>query len=646
MELGESASLDFVKYKDQIFYPGRERSFNIDVPKSVRMPAKICCLHVRSDWDRVQMHCHTASIYQTRKGFVKEVNAQFWNYKNGKATSIENFCCFKTSRFWQELYNRARKGGTLHIFCWDAWPYWCLLDGKKEVDEGRILLDLMPSDTILDSGIKKINRGTGLFVVQNPPTIISLAIPGGGRVKILDLRNYGIEPQHMPTFLKQTRIDDVKTAVIGYRSMLERFDMGTWQPTSASQAWYTFRRSHMVHKIEVNPIKRVLDLEQACYYGGRCEVKKIGKLNGLIYHIDVNSMYTALAGCMPFPSRHIATVKGCSQSEALNHLIGKIGAADITVETNKPIFPCGARCLKTPHAAPVRKTREHILYPTGVFRTGLCGPELLAALQNHECKIHRLQVYSSEMLLQSWSRFAIDARAKIRASSLSYMEPCFKKIINCLPGKFGQRKKQWIPCREKKTIKELKEEKNLWIQEWGFHPDTDELTQYRTIGNNTEYLDEELLADISCPIISAVWTSYGRCFLWTAMECVGHHNIVYYDTDSFLLLEDGFNRAMAAGIIDQQKPLFWKVKEQSSDVEIAGIRRYRFGDRVCVAGPFGSEVFGDKKIVKWNEHDSFENQMQHNRACEPIERTMQATTSCLYRHGIVNKDGSVTPFTV
>lgn len=42
-------------------------------------------------------------------------------------------------------------------------------------------------------------------------------------------------------------------------------------------------------------LKRIASkISFARYKGGRCEVKKIGKLNVLIYHTDVNSMYTAL----------------------------------------------------------------------------------------------------------------------------------------------------------------------------------------------------------------------------------------------------------------------------------------------------------------------------------------------------------------
>lgn len=630
--------------EDTIFYPGRVKSFNLQSPQSVRLPTKVCCLLIRSDWNRAEMNILASTMYAMNKGFVRGIDSIFWNYKHHEECRADRFHHFRPSEWWTHIYRRSKDGGTLWIFGWDIWAYWCLLNGRKEVDEHRIKLDIAPDDALPIEAGERIRKGSGLFLVENPPTVISLAVPGGGRLKFVDLRNYGIEPNTMPTFNGATTVDNVREAVVGYRKLITDYDMGTWQVTSASQAWYCFRRSHLRHKVQINPLKGCLDLEQAAYYGGRCEVKKLGKFNHLTYHIDTNSMYTALAALYEFPIRHACSVASPSIEDAQNALKQYIGCADVTVTTSLPCFPACEHVIENPDSPPKRSIRERLIFPTGTFRTALCGPELEHAVSNFPCKIHHLQLYEKATLLQKWSIWALQARAKVKQGNLKHMADCFKKIINCLPGKFGQRQKQWLPCQEKKTKKELKEEEGLWIQEWGEHPVHGDLTQYRTIANNTEYLDNEFLGALACPIISAVWTAYGRMFLWFAMELVGFHNCLYWDTDSLMLNQDGFHRASLAGMISETEPLKWKIREQASDGHIYGIRRYRFGKRFCVAGPFGKEYTGKGEPVSWTEHQNFTNQMQHGNACESISVQRQAKLQQCYRHGIVDKEGIVHPF--
>lgn len=632
------------KLKDAIFYPGRIKSFNLESPKSVKLPAKVCCLYVRSDWDRLQINSLATSVSNVTQGFIKEVEACFWTYKNGKETRSQPFQCFRARQFWDHIYYRSREGGTLWIFCWDAWPYWCLLNGRKEIDEKRMLLNCVDGKEMPYMQGERPRRTDGIFVAENPPTIISLAIPGGGRVKILDLRNYGIEPSKMNNWTGELQLDNVRVAVKDYREMIQRFDMGSWQTTAASQAWYCFRRSHLQYKVEVNPIKKVLELEQASYFGGRCEVKQMGKLNGLTYHLDVNSMYTGLAGLFCFPTRHVATLKDPSISEANDALIKYIGCADVTLKTDEPIFPTGEHVREYPFAIPKRAAREKLIFPTGEFRTALCGAELLTAMDGYVTKVHRLQLYESQPLLRSWSEFALGSRKRIQGSDLKHMEHCFKKIMNCLPGKFGQRSKEWLPFTAKKTKKELEEEKHLWIQEWGLHPETGELTQYRTINNETTYLDDELLGNLSCPIVSACWTSLGRTFLRQSIDYIGVDNVYYYDTDSLIVNEKGYLLAKAASWLNDLIPLKWKVREYGSDVHIYGIRRYRFEKRFCVSGPFGAEFNGSVNPVAWIEHENFTNQMQHGRACESARVERMARLQQSYRHGFVSENGRVYPF--
>lgn len=631
-----------------VFHADRRRSYCIKSPRGDSWPKHIACFHVKCQYLAKNDHPNAVHMPNLKWGVLH--GWEMW-LSRGWSTGGDHRMWLSGNdslTFWRDLACCARINGTVWVFAWDVWPAWCLLNGVKEVAEGRLILDIrQENDDKLLPG-ERPRRSTGLFVAENPPTIICLAVPGGGRIKIVDLANYGITQENYGIDGDAGSLAATVQATKDYHRLCKTYDLGGCQTTAAAQAWYCYRRSHMKSPVIVHPIEKALDLERAAYYGGRCECRRLGKFSETLYHVDVNSMYTSLGCLSRFPSRYVACADMLDGKRHIPYSDEKLMIADVTVKVDTPYYPCREKVKIDPGIDPRgRRGRERVIYPVGRFRTALCGPELGFAVQaGHVVEWHRVQYYQPEFLMRHWSNWALLMRDSLSKNGFKHLSGCCKKIINSLPGKWGQRIKAWRDFESANDFNADGTEDKAWFMEWGKHPGTGGLTQYRTIAGQTQYMDDEELCSTSCPSIAGFWTSYGRMHLNCLIIAAEDENVYYYDTDSLIVNQKGMDLLVGHRMINANAPGLLKVKESSNDVEILGIRRYRFGPRWCVAGPFGGVISGSTPSPEWEEHEGFGGQLWHASVGDPVRVKRKARWKKEYHHGFVEEDGRVTPFLV
>jgi hypothetical protein len=631
-----------------IFHGSRDKSFTIKKPVSDKWPVHMGAISVHGEYAKEYQEYIGKAPDNLFFGNLIEWQGHFFDRTKEGFTGGGWYDGSSAADFWNVLRNYAHICGTVWIWGWRIWPAWCLLQGVREVSEGRLILDIKEQPDPFPGCHPKPSRPTGLFVAEDPPTIICLAVPGGGRIKLIDLANYGIEPADFGVDGQAGALAATVHAVKEYVRLCKTYDMGSCQTTAASQAWYCYRRSHMQHHVTVQPLEKVLALEQAAYYGGRCECRRIGRFSEKLYHLDINSMYTSLGLIGKFPVRHCSTWTENDGGHPPMPCPQKPAIADVTVQTAGPCLPARESVKVNPFSPPGRKSgRERIIYPVGEFRTALAGDELLLAIDAGLVKrFHRIQYYDPAPLMNSWCRWALVMRESLKENGFKSLSRCAKKIMNSLPGKWGQRLKRWVDFDF--ANRDIHEEINAedWFQEWGKHPKNGEITPYRTIAGQTQYQDREELSAVSCPSIAAFWTAMGRCYLYGSIEECSMEHIYYYDTDSIVVDQTGYDHMCQIGVVDESRPGAFKVKESSDDVEILGIRRYRFGPRWCVAGPFGGEVSGDGKPGEFVQHEGFGAQMWHRSVGDAVEIKRIAKWRKEYHHGTVDENGYVHPFLV
>jgi len=124
----------------------------------------------------------------------------------------------------------------------------------------------------------------------------------GAQVKLPKLR--------MPVFGQSPKRDDaycrrdvrvIMRACLGWWDFLKRHDLGSFAPTLASQSLRAFRHRFMTHKVFIDANEDALALARKAYMGGRVECYRIGRVEGPIYRLDINSQYPSVMrdGLMP-----------------------------------------------------------------------------------------------------------------------------------------------------------------------------------------------------------------------------------------------------------------------------------------------------------------------------------------------------------
>jgi hypothetical protein len=176
-----------------------------------------------------------------------------------------------------------------------------------------------------------------------------------------------------------------------------------------------------------------------------------------------------------------------------------------------------------------------------------------------------------------------------------------------------------------------------WGMWWGRHPDVGNVVPHRAIYGHHQHLDSGKEPETSCPAIAATMFSYSRIALLQSIEAAGWENTHYCDTDSVMVNERGrkkfYNRSGN-----------WVVKEHCSDVDIRGIKYYRFGRRWVHAGvPAWAERHPDGS-ASFEKFEPFNYGMWHGKPFQHKMIMAQNDPHPVYRHGVVGSDGRVTPF--
>lgn len=511
--------------------------------------------------------------------------------------------------FWNWLYHWSLQIKSLQVYGWDMWRSWCVLNFIKETAEGRLVLNL----------------DRDYFVVADTPTVITCRA-GENSIMCIDIANLGIEKKDYDIREDNRAIlPAAKMAIQDYRAMCKKWDMGMICLTSASQCWQIFLDRY---PLPLSSPPSAVEMEMAAYFNGRCECRRIGEINEKLYLLDISSMYTSIGLNALFPMQY-----ECSRDGGFDNtgcMAGLIRIADVTVKTQLPYYPARETVkLNRLQVPSVGTYGERIIYPIGEFRTILCEPELLVAIaNNHITKVHKVQYYHGHQVMRDWSIWALKTRAEIgKDDKLRRLHKCFKRIMNSLPGKWGQKNATWInyPAYDSPVSE--------WSKAYARHPITRDMTVFRTIAGRCQYFDRVEIAEHARLAVADFWTSYGRVLLLQLLCVLGADELFYYDTDNVAVNSDGLQTLLDNGIeiSSTGEPGKLRLVNQADSARFVGIRKYLFGGEWHCAGTMPDEEEEEMKFWQGG-----------------IVATKHPTVVVKdrYNHGIVTDDGIVKPFNV
>jgi DNA polymerase type B, organellar and viral len=508
-----------------------------------------------------------------------------------------------------------------YVFGFRIYEMICAANFKESIDSGTYALTIGNSDNSEDEKDWKIGKQLGVFVAENPPTIIDITHHQGHKFRIVDLCNYGMELADFEDELDTSDLDKSVQAIQDYCELLAATNMGGLKTTAASQAWACYRTNHYDDKIVAHDNHEVRKHERRAYAGGRCEVFRLGKIPDRCYYLDVKGMYNAIALNGYFPSRMYDYQ--CSVTGGIELTWPHLGStiADVEIDTPIPIYPC--------------KLDGITVYPVGRFRAVLAGPELMLACSNsHVRKCFFASKYEMKPLFTRFASWYFDTLNRLESLGLSHLKPALKLACNSMYGKIGSRGKSW------KTVSNP-DYRPRWARWHGSVPGTRELTQWQSIDGVVQWLDCDGEPPVSCPAIPAFMNSYGRCQLLNIMYAIGFENVHYVDTDGLIVNEEGYHSAVNSGMVAINVPGMLTIRGSSTDTEIFALKHYRFDGKITCAGIPVDRVFDRIDETMILSHEQFGYALWHRNPFYPKYVEEIKKHAAHYRHGVRNNDGSV-----
>lgn len=414
----------------------------------------------------------------------------------------------------------------------------------------------------------------------------------------------------------------LRLAVEHYIQFLRENELGNFGCTLASQAMNAFKAKFMQHEIFIHAHEGAIELERQSYFGGRTECFFIGTANkDLYFKVDINSMYPYLMRNNVFPTKML-TYRNIITKQQLELLSKKyIYIANIIVDNHTRAIP--------------KRFNAKLCFPTGLFSTTLCKPELdLLDSMNIKYKIQSIAFYESAPIFKEYVDWMYEKRLQFRNEGNEQYQYFCKLLMNSLYGKFGQRNTTWDSIGHDGT----------------FESDVTTIIDHESKENfrikkiNGELFKEGELQEgyDSFVAIASFVTSYSRAYLYRLITVAGENHCFYMDTDSLIVDRVGMRRLEP--FLDNKE--LGKLKVEAHDVKLTihNLKDYEFAGEIKIKGvsrkakPLGDNRF---EVEQW-EH--FNGALMRGRLETVLVHKSLKTLQREYLKGVVQANGRTTPF--
>lgn len=403
--------------------------------------------------------------------------------------------------------------------------------------------------------------------------------------------------------------------------------------TAASTAVSTFRTKFMegltIHR---GRKKKVVEMEQAAYHGGRTECFFIGGVDGCRY-LDRNSMYPAEMIDNYFPIRYSREIENPTPGELLRYI--KKNACVLIharIKTERPIY------------AQVYGKNEKLIFPVGEFIGYFVTPEVLEMIEHNEIvEIYSAHLYQAKKIFHNYIDFMSTERVKYKAVGDKMGANIFKLLQNTLYGKFAERRHE---------NKFLRTEENFEVDSYIYVDENFEMHNIKKIGFDvfeSIRTEDEAFSSFTC--IAAHVTAYARMHIGKKILELREKNIpVYYcDTDSIITNNDGYNYFEKQDLISSVDLGKWDDEKggKTFHIDIFAPKDYNIiidnvSRETKLKGVPKKAKEISTNVFAYTHFSSFNDFLKSGySATWEIEKTIRQKT---YDKGIIEKSGWVTPF--
>jgi hypothetical protein len=357
-------------------------------------------------------------------------------------------------------------------------------------------------------------------------------------------------------------VDILTRAVTTYLSWLKESDIGNWKMTGSGQAWGHWRHRYLTHRVLISDDFGNREIERKAMWTGRAEAWIHGAdTHSRVFDWDFANAYARIARDCELPVAQWSISRAVSLDVLLNFARRFAVLAEVQVSTEVPVVPA--------------MLDGRVVWPTGTFDTVLWDPELrLLREAGARVRTGRVWLYRRAPVLRSWAECTLDS-----LHAPDEVVPAWRKIIHkhhsrALIGRFAMRFQEWEPFAHSETF-------DLRTFD-GWDLDRNESIHFLQVGHSVRKLGGWQEGPDAFPALTGWVMSEARRRLWTVIRIAGEQNVLYIDTDSLLVNQEGNDRLAARTGYTETDGL--RMKRRFVGYAIAGPRQLILGDEPRIAG--------------------------------------------------------------
>lgn len=603
--------------------------------------------------------------------------AYYCELREGEDVRWRQITCASPDDFWTWLHPLERNRRSLWFCAYNVGAAFALLRGfanivelgqEPEAGQYSLLPKIKDNTTAKKAKDKADHLPTGFLCDAESTTIFNLYGPKCC-THVVDARNYGgssiedmaasvdVEIPKMPRraagqpqweeYLGR-RVQTIKRYITEMAMWWYANNLGQWRPSIGGLAMAAYRHRFMRAQPLIHDCAPMVSLERKCLVGGVFQAHFVGHVTGFMDpHRPVKKKRSKCQQRTRTGPVHVYDFNSLYPAMMREHIMPReLDWFDPTADTDKYLqwsksHCCAADVTLCSHAETYPYHENGVRYwAQGEFRTQLCGPELHQAVKNGRIIAwHVLACYLPSRMFRDYVDFFFARRREAQAIGDKATAQFAKSILCSLAGKFGQKQFPWESVRDGPPIEP-------WTQAWQIDADTQELTQYRAIGNMVQRRISNTEGIQSMPIITAFICAYARVLVQQVVDAAGAANVLYVGNDSVHVLA-GAERRLAPWIETypgELGKLRWIGTFETA--EYRGPHDFTLDGTVTKAGLAADAETNDGRHYEQQESESFRRIVSHQPDGTVRFRDVAIDVYRAHPKGILNKDGTVSPVQV
>lgn len=538
-------------------------------------------------------------------------------------TAPEWFRFTRAEDLWAWIEHRARAHTRTYIFAHN-WSFdACVVDAFRILPErgwtlSRAIIEAPPVILVW----RKEGRSLELLDTLNwwRTSLASLATSVG--LSKLPMPRLDAPSDEWDRYARQD-VEILRVALHHWWAFLLSHDLGGFARTLAGQAMRSYRHRFMDHPILCDEDEEALRLARESYHGGRVECFRLGRVEGPLVCLDVNSMYPFVMRDRLYPAKLTRRIRRATPGD---------------LERWSTRFCLVARvCVRTARNRYAVLRDGKLIFPVGRFWVSLTTPDLTDAIQHRELEsVDSVALYERAPLFTRFVEELYAMRLVATHQGDSVRRYLLKILMNSLYGKFGQKGCVWENCGRDPERR---------VRVWREHDCEIGVTRLlRSFGGVVQEKLRDTESRESHPAIAAHVTAYAREYLWRIIGAVQRGDVLYCDTDSVIIRTRSLDSLTE--YLSQEGLGGLKVEWSAPWIHLNGAKDYETPAKRVAKGVRSSAHWITSNMVRQEQWSSLPGLVWDGDLSAPVTDMITKRLRREYDKAEVLPDGTISPWTL